>query len=74
MGPSPSVRKAVAGMLIRLAHRIYPPKVTLVEHGAIKRRPYTDKDHQVWSDDHATHTAGPMGAALRVRRVSRGWN
>lgn len=74
------MRKALAGLLIRLAHRVYPPRVT--HHGRdgsswiIRGAPRGKSGSVRLGADSAIYTAGPMGPAMQAeyeRRESRGW-
>ncbi|WP_280393067.1 hypothetical protein [Nocardia wallacei] len=66
------LRKTLAGMLIRVAHRLYRPKVT------VSTAPYAfggGDDGQAFMG--AIYTAGPPGPAMQEyfqRLESRGWN
>lgn len=63
-------RELLARLLIRAAHRIYPPKVTL------SIDPYAFAgDGRAFMG--AVYTAGPVGPAMQEyfqRLESRGWN
>lgn len=76
-------RKTLAGLLIRLAHRIYPPRTTF--RSAATGRAFTvlapPKLNQCRGvslprADTAIYTAGPVGPAMQEyfqRLESRGW-
>lgn len=83
------MRKFVAGLLIRAAHRIYRPKVTefraagtFASGGQTKQmgpRPTISTGSGSgtgWRPDMAVYVAGPMGPAMRqyhAREQNRGW-
>lgn len=84
MGPSPSVRKWLAGTLFRLAHVINPPTVTETSLPAAVLDVRTATNRQLITEamthpdpDAAGRAVAELNErrrALAERRVSRGWD